>query len=611
MQSMLLGLLVLACTLSASSSSQVSKTAFQFSRRFRTCDQADRDIEEATTKLLWAYSPTDPVSPDQINYHGPNRGIASVRFFNDVVSPALPSDAESFELTLQQDRIEFKTGFQRDDTNYFCKAHKIHLTERRHIIRSEPIIAPGNAAYVHHFIVSVCNTVIPAEDLAHTGPCYDKANMPSSLYNCNSGFGDMLPAWAVGGGPYDLPDNIGFPVGPGDVYIVVETHFDNPNLYSILDSSGMRYWHTAQLRPIEAGSMFVGLDVDNRYEIPPGEQAYITEAWCTAECTDQFPEDGLHVFGAAMHTHTAGRAGKLRLVDVDGQELKPIIEEPYYDFNYQDVSSVNRTLHRGQTLITTCVYNTQDRSEPTIGGQATSEEMCLTYLFYYPRFAEGWNCVSMDYTNTVSPDLGKRQYCGKTDHDYSEVSFIEYVPPACLAKRPSAAALVPVFSSSPLDFSSYPSSVYLDSNQKFKMYWKVDLQEETVNIAIEVETKGWVGLGISPMGMVNADIVIGWVKDGMVFFEDRLATAQSMPRTDVSLGGTADVYDVTGTEYVTAVERAPLSDSQLFIIGIAGPVFLIAAGGLCCLRWRRPALQNEKSPLMYQSQDSQDVELRT
>ena len=34
-----------------------------------------------------------------------------------------------------------------------------------------------------------------------------------------------------------------------------------------------------------------------------------------------------------------------------------------------------------------------------------------------------------------------------------------------------------------------------------------------------METRGYVGFGISPNGdMVNSDVVIGWVKDGRTYF---------------------------------------------------------------------------------------------
>ena len=39
----------------------------------------------------------------------------------------------------------------------------------------------------------------------------------------------------------------------------------------------------------------------------------------------------------------------------------------------------------GDELIFNCLYNTKSRSEFTHGGQSIQEEMCLNFLYYYPR----------------------------------------------------------------------------------------------------------------------------------------------------------------------------------------------------------------------------------
>ena len=44
-------------------------------------------------------------------------------------------------------------------------------------------------------------------------------------------------------------------------------------------------------------------------------------------------------------------------------------------------------LSRGQELNVTCTFNTMSRTEVTTSGAATSEEMCYTFLFYYPKQA--------------------------------------------------------------------------------------------------------------------------------------------------------------------------------------------------------------------------------
>lgn len=52
----------------------------------------------------------------------------------------------------------------------------------------------------------------------------------------------------------------------------------------------------------------------------------------------------------------------------------------------------------------------------------------------------------------------------------------------------------------------------LDSQGKVFLGWEFDLETNLITFEMEVETTGWVGLGISPSGsMVGADIFIAGV----------------------------------------------------------------------------------------------------
>ena len=52
-------------------------------------------------------------------------------------------------------------------------------------------------------------------------------------------------------------------------------------------------------------------------------------------------------------------------------------------FRYQ--TEVDHLLKQDDEIITTCKYNTQDRSKYTLGGLGTYDEMCLNLIWYYPR----------------------------------------------------------------------------------------------------------------------------------------------------------------------------------------------------------------------------------
>ena len=57
-------------------------------------------------------------------------------------------------------------------------------------------------------------------------------------------------------------------------------------------------------------------------------------------------------------------------------------------------------------------------------------------------------------------------------------------------------------------------------DEGFKLYWKYDLEQQTIDFGCNISTNGWFGFGISPDGkMLHSDIVVGWVNsDGTAQF---------------------------------------------------------------------------------------------
>ena len=60
---------------------------------------------------------------------------------------------------------------------------------------------------------------------------------------------------------------------------------------------------------------------------------------------------------------------------------------------------------QGDHLVSECSYNSMERSSITLGGQSTRDEMCLTYLFYWPR-APLSLCHSKPSLDTILQSLG-------------------------------------------------------------------------------------------------------------------------------------------------------------------------------------------------------------
>ncbi|XP_062515545.1 DBH-like monooxygenase protein 1 homolog [Corticium candelabrum] len=81
---------------------------------------------------------------------------------------------------------------------------------------------------------------------------------------------------------------------------------------------------------------------------------------------------------------------------------------------------------------------------------------------------------------------------------------------------------------------SYSRGQYLDpSTQKYHLCWKVDWSDRFITFSANVSTTGWIGLGFSPTGfMTDSDMIIGWVKDGRGYLQDRFATGRVEPLLD-------------------------------------------------------------------------------
>ncbi len=82
----------------------------------------------------------------------------------------------------------------------------------------------------------------------------------------------------------------------------------------------------------------------------------------------------------------------------------------------------------------------------------------------------------------------------------------------------------------------------------WEINWRTD--DQYIYAGIKVKTIGWIGLGIKPDSkMENADIILGFVKDGQTTIYDMFSTGREGPHPlDTQLGGTDDILEFGGDE---------------------------------------------------------------
>ncbi|CAM2111756.1 DBH-like monooxygenase protein 1 isoform X1 [Caretta caretta] len=357
-------------------------TILAFSRELHTCDTNDKSITESTVRVIWAYHHKDIGEAGQ-NYHGSNRGSKSLRLLNpekkNVISASLPY----FDLTNQDVPIPDK------DTTYWCQMFKIPIHhEKHHVIKVEPLIQKDHGNLVHHILLYQCSSSLNDSVLDYGHECYHP-NMPDSFLTCET----VIFAWAIGGEAFTYPPHVGLSIGTSTdpQYVLMEVHYDNPSyLEGLIDNSGLRLFYTTDLRKYDAGVIEAGLWVSLFHNIPPGMPEFMSEGHCTLECLEEALDaerpSGIHVFAVLLHAHLAGRAIRMRHFR-KGEEQKLLAYDDEFDFNFQEFQYLKeeRTILPGDNLITECRYSTIDRIRMTWGGLSTRNEMCLSYLLYYPR----------------------------------------------------------------------------------------------------------------------------------------------------------------------------------------------------------------------------------
>ena len=167
---------------------------------------------------------------------------------------------------------------------------------------------------------------------------------------------------------------------------MLQIHYHNPNGVTFNDSAGFIVTSTPTLRKYDAASLTLSHMLDS-LALPPQKQAVNVSVFLPSNCTQDFPADGLKVFAAMQHTHESGTA--LKVQHFRGEQELPLLDgNQYYDFNFQQMvgfsPSAYPILHKGDSLQLTCTYSTMDRKNVTKGGLATTDEMCIEFLWSLP-----------------------------------------------------------------------------------------------------------------------------------------------------------------------------------------------------------------------------------
>ena len=254
------------------------------------------------------------------------------------------------------------------------------------LLAIEPALNADTAYLVHHFIL-----------YEFESPC----NGLTSTQLSQSEKAGLVFAWAPGSTGFVYPET---PDGDATARIIegdrvrafiMETHYDNPNLIPIeYDNSGLKVsFKTENLNAyVKVGILELGnpkSTLKNRVgTLPEG----VSEMRIT--CRDIFEDLPLayntpvEVFGQQLHMHKAVSGAEY--VNYRGNNVAQKTLTQFYDFAFQDLnpmSTTNYQIKRGDTSTYSCFYDTKNAVDPNgvKFGLVSSEEMCTTFIYYYPR----------------------------------------------------------------------------------------------------------------------------------------------------------------------------------------------------------------------------------
>jgi Copper type II ascorbate-dependent monooxygenase, C-terminal domain len=196
-----------------------------------------------------------------------------------------------------------------------------------------------------------------------------------------------------------LPDKVGLQFGAADEgfnSMRLEIHYNNPGHKSgVIDNGGVVFYYTTKIRPIQASITQIGDPFVSLTGQPVGNGLQEHSFECPSGCSQAALQSEVTVLSTSLHMHKSGvRAYNEQIRD--GRVIRKT-EVEFFDFMQQGnqvVQTASFTIKPGDSFRTVCEYNS---TNGTVFGPSSDNEMCITFMLYYPRQTIGdrfaWVCA--------------------------------------------------------------------------------------------------------------------------------------------------------------------------------------------------------------------------
>ncbi|XP_077972661.1 dopamine beta-hydroxylase-like isoform X2 [Styela clava] len=312
----------------------------EFWRYFDTLEDHDYKLENGTTNLIYLlsrggeenhssseafpYNVQRTTTEKELNVYNLKSGFIRVQ----LLKPEIPesyfrnkNDGKIMSMTMLQPNISLPSSV----TTYWSSIHKLpeSIVGKIHVIGFGPAISSNSTGLIHHMLMYLCD---PNDgEISPYSGFSASSNVPDDVRRCKR----VIGGWAMGATTTWYPKEVGLPLGLSyqSRYLRLEVHYNNPFRRSgVVDNSGIRFFYTNHPRKYDSGVLEVGVTNSKTIlGIPPQRDQFVLSGTCTKQCTLQ-----------------------------------------------------------GDSLTTHCSYDTSNREKVTFTGPALTDEMCLTFLHYYP-----------------------------------------------------------------------------------------------------------------------------------------------------------------------------------------------------------------------------------
>jgi hypothetical protein len=352
---------------------------FETKRLLNTNDPQDKPIVDDSSTFIPAHRVIAAWGDsEEMRYHGLNRARGAVRFYG------MGDEETTFKaaMAVAEGSVDLLAGnftIPGNDTTYqdFCFSRQdlidrglIDSQEKLNIIGWEPLVQLGNEPYVHHYVVSASNQ--PFCNLT------EEARQTDFIENTY--------VWAPGEKGIAFPDFLGVPLfgDTGFQAFEIQIHYNNPTLdQGVVDNSGVRFYWTSEPREQEIGILSVGDPLIGAFGQLVGTGLSMHQFECPGTCSELAGQE-VTILREYLHMHEVGRRMTNEQIR-DGKVIHTASVE-HWEFHQNGNAAVQQgsfVVQPGDGFRTTCYYEDPDGSKTF--GLASAEEMCMAFLYYYPR----------------------------------------------------------------------------------------------------------------------------------------------------------------------------------------------------------------------------------